>query len=148
MNTETERPDGCTALNRAGRRCSYRARPGTNPPVCGRHLRAGRPAAATTLYAAGLTAGELALLAESESSHDLSSELALVRAVLLRLLARLDDPAYVLLPSDLRQLAGLIFSGARTVAQLLRQQQGDAGDAQPWLQSALDEIAAATGYDL
>lgn len=137
----------CTALTRAGRACTARALPGTQPPTCGRH-RPRTPDAPTHLYQSGLTREELLLLTGPDAAADLSAELALVRAVLMRLLARLDDPAYVLLPSDLRQLAGLIFSGARTVAQLLRQHQSEAGESQAWLDQALDELAASSGIEL
>jgi len=62
-----------------------------------------------------------------------------VRFVLRQLLGRLaatDD----LSPDDLRRLSALTFTGARTVAHLLAQQAGRAGEAQAWLAGALDEL--------
>lgn len=132
----------CVYRLRTGKICGRSAIEGSDPPACKRHVGKAAPAARQHPYAAGLTSAELSLLVENGPAADLSAELALVRAVLIRLLARLDDPAYVLLPDDLRQLASLIFSGARTVATLLRQQQAGEGDLQPWLARALDELAA------
>lgn len=148
MINDLEATKTCVYPLRTGKPCGRRAVEGSDPPACKRH--AGKPAAVPPrhLYAAGMTAGELSLLVENGPAADLSAELALVRAVLIRLLARLDDPAYVLLPDDLRQLASLIFSGARTVATLLRQQRAGEGDLQPWLARALDELAAGSNLEV
>lgn len=78
----------------------------------------------------------------------LEDELALVRVVLSRLMDRLDDPTYVLLPEDLRRLTGLIFTGARTVAQLLTQQAGHNEDVQAWLAQALSTFSTEHEIDL
>jgi hypothetical protein len=78
----------------------------------------------------------------------LANELAVVRLVLQRLVDRLDKPDFSLEPDELRQLAALIFSGARTVAYLLQQQNSHEADAPAWLDRALDALSTEHEADL
>jgi hypothetical protein len=71
-----------------------------------------------------------------------------VRRVLRRLMARMDEGGPDLPLDDLRQLAGLIFAGAKTVAHLLGQAQADERGLQAWLGPALDALAGDVGADL
>jgi hypothetical protein len=140
--------------NTSNPRCSYRTRrnidcrnlaaPGTEPPAC-RHHRPPLPAqshVAPGPYFAALTEEEKALWQDQGAQTGLAAEVALVRTVLARLIDRLNDPAYVLLPEDLVRLASLIFTGARTVAQLVSRAGDESGDIQPWLAQALDVLAS------
>jgi hypothetical protein len=82
------------------------------------------------------------------TEQDLTAELRLVREVLSRLAERLDDPDYALLPSDLRTLATLIYSGVRTVAYLMARQPNGATDLQTWVNAALDVLGDDWAADL
>jgi hypothetical protein len=81
-------------------------------------------------------------------AKDLSGKLALVRRVLHRLVARVDEGGPDIPIEELRALAGLIFVGAKTAAQLLAQQPSDDDRLQSWLSSALDALAGDRGVDL
>ncbi len=86
------------------------------------------------------TADELAALDGDGPAADLMAEVALVRVVLRRLLAVL-DAAGDLPPDELRRVAGLLFTGARTVAALLGHRAARPAEAQDWLNAALEEMA-------
>ena len=159
----------CSYLTRRGRPCRNPAAPGTDPPACARHRRlAARtaddrpqttddvPAAvgvratrvatsavgsARHFYFPHPTADELAALGEDGAAADLRPEVALVRVVLRRLLALLDE-GDDLPPEELRRIAGLLFTGARTVAALLGHRAARPAEAQDWLNAALEEMAA------
>ncbi len=79
---------------------------------------------------------------------DLRPEVVLVRVVLKRLLAYLDENAGDLPPDELRRVAGLVFSGARTVAQLLNHKSANTTDAQRWLTAALAEMSSDLPQEL
>lgn len=124
----------CTGLTRRGAPCQRPAAKGINPPLCHHHRPRPEPGlvaptAAVTLH--GPHAAE---------PRDLSAELRLVRDVLDRLADRLDDPDYTLLPADMRTLAMLIFSGVRTVAYLLAQEDAETDEIQSWLDDTLDRL--------
>lgn len=131
----------CHALTQSGRRCRNPALANTDPPACWRHQRQQptppRPRPVST-----------AQLAPVDTSRTLAGELAVVRHVLQRLVERLDEPAFALETDELRQLAGLIFSGARTVAYLLQQQSGSDANALDWLDEALDALKKRYGVEL
>lgn len=137
-------------MTRQGRRCRNRAAANSSPPACRKH--AGKSqvhaAAPDSLYFHSLTEKEKTLWAGQAVNNNLKAELALVRVVLARLLEHLNDPAYVLLPEDLRRLTGLIFTGARTVAQLLSQPHRPTNDTQVWLDQALSELSEKYPIDL
>jgi hypothetical protein len=128
---------GCTALTRRGRRCRNTALSGTAPPRCRQHAEK-RPVRQPAVSDAEATA----------DAKDLSGELALVRRVLHRLVARMDEGGPDIPMEELRALAGLIFVGAKTAAQLLAQQPGDDDGLQSWLNAALDALAGDRGVDL
>lgn len=71
-----------------------------------------------------------------------------MRQVLQRLVDRLYDPQLFLEADELRKVAALIFSGARTVAYLLQQQRGHESDVPDWLDEALDALSADYGAEL
>ncbi len=82
------------------------------------------------------------------SSRTLTSELVVVRLVLQRLVEQLDQSELAVEADDLRKLAALIFSGARTVAYLLQQQSGRDADAPDWLDEALNVLKGDYGVEL
>ena len=86
------------------------------------------------------TADELAALDGDGPAADLMAEVALVRVVLRRLLALLNE-GDDLPPEELRRIAGLLFTGARTVAALLGHRAARPAEAQDWLNAALEEMA-------
>lgn len=140
----------CSFTTRRGAPCRNPARPGSDPPACYYHAQ--QPAAgaspAPTFHLPRLTAEEVAaLVGGGLAADDLRSELALVRFVLRRLLGALtatDD----LSPEEQRRLSALTFDGARTVARLLAQQAGRAGETQTWLAGALEELGKQHGISL
>jgi len=158
----------CSHLTARGRPCRNPAALGTDPPVCARHRAAknpdptpgggeatGRQVSGNSIthlpvasplpdhprhfYFPHPTADELAALGD-EGAADLRPEVALVRVVLRRLLALLDE-GDDLPPEELRRVAGLLFTGARTVAALLGQRAARPPEAQDWLNAALEEMA-------
>ncbi len=86
------------------------------------------------------TADERAALGDGGAAADLTPEVALVRVVLRRLLALL-DAADDLPPEEMRRVAGLVFTGAHTVAALLGHRAVRPAEAQDWLNAALEEMA-------
>lgn len=96
----------------------------------------------SNFYFPAPTVGELKAMDDAGLEADLRPEVVLVRVVLRRLLAYLTDSAGELPPDELRRVAGLVFSGARTVAQLLNHQSAHADDAQQWLAAALAEMSS------
>lgn len=144
------RKKSCTYRTRKGEACRNPAIPGTNPPACWHHHQQSREFTKKKIdyYANGLSDEEHEIWLELAANPSLTEELALARVVLGRLMSRLNDPAYILLPEDLRRLAGLIFTGARTVAQLITQESGHGLDIQPWLVEALSEFSGEHEIEL
>lgn len=100
-----------------------------------------KPSPWSNFYFPAPTAGELKAIDDAGLEADLRPEVVLVRVVLRRLLAYLNENAGELPPDELRRVAGLVFSGARTVAQLLNHQSAHTDDAQQWLAAALAELS-------
>lgn len=99
----------------------------------------------THLYFPRPTAAEMSVLAATAGDPDLRSEIGLARVVLLRLMAHLQEE---LPPEELRRVAGLIFTGARTVAMLLGKRPARPDDTQQWLAAALAEMGEMVGREL
>jgi hypothetical protein len=131
----------CTGTTRQGVPCRNQALSGTRPPRCRHH----RPLQGDLVP---LRRRADALQSMPATEQDLTAELRLVREVLSQLAERLDDPDYALLPSDLRTLATLIYSGVRTVAYLMARQPGGTTDLQTWVNSALDVLGDDWAADL
>lgn len=131
----------CTGTTRQGTPCRNQALSGTRPPRCRLHPQHDADLA--------LLRGRAdALHSIPGTEQDLTAELRLVREVLSRLSERLDDPDYALLPSDLRTLATLIYSGVRTVAYLMARQPGGTTELQTWVNAALDALGDDWATDL
>lgn len=130
----------CESITRQGRRCRNPAIASSDPPVCWRHT----PRQSSQPVHDG--AEERLLMTTRPQS--LAGELSVVRQVLQRLVDRLYDPQLFLEAEELRKVAALIFSGARTVAYLLQQQRGHESDVPDWLDEALDALSADYGAEL
>jgi hypothetical protein len=100
------------------------------------------PAAGGHFYFPAPSAGEWLALEASELESDLRAEVALARVLLRRLVLYLDESADALPPEEMRRLAGLIFSGTRTVAQLLARPARGPEGTEEWV---LDALAALRG---
>lgn len=142
----------CSALTRKGLPCKKRAAAGSNPPACAWHAAAGKPpgdntAAQSSAYVQQASR-PAARQSDSEQTRSLAAEIALVRSVLERLMDRLATTEGELPMDDLRALAMLIFSGARTVAQLLTRHTADTINAQNWVYDALDKLSASVDLEL
>ncbi|HRO91317.1 MAG TPA: hypothetical protein PLC06_12520 [Promineifilum sp.] len=103
--------------------------PFSSSPPPGDHLYFPRP-----------TAAEQRVLAATADEPDLLPEVELVRLVLRRLLAHLDESAGELPVEEVRRLAALLFTGARTVALLLGKRAPARPETEAWLAEALREM--------
>jgi hypothetical protein len=147
--------------------CRNPAAAGTDPPACARHRSApprqlplpfpsdgadvpaaagqtakpvaGQPAAGGHFYFPAPSIEERLALEASGLEPNLRAEVALARVLLRRLVLYLDESASALPPEEMRRLAGLIFSGTRTVAQLLAQPARGPEETEDWV---LDALAA------
>lgn len=110
--------------------------------------RAAQSPSSPHFYFPAPTADEQDALDDAGLEANLRPEVILVRVVLRRLLAYLDENAGQLPPDELRRVAGLVFSGARTVAQLLNHQTTNTVEAQQWLAAALAEMSSGLPVEL
>ncbi len=92
------------------------------------------------LYFPRPTAAEQRVLAATADEPDLLPEVELVRLVLRRLLAHLDEGAGELPPEETRRVAALLFTGARTVALLLGKRPPPNPEMEEWMVKALREM--------
>ena len=92
------------------------------------------------LYFPRPTAAEQRVLAATADEPDLLPEVELVRLVLRRLLAHLDESAGELPVEEVRRVAALLFTGARTVALLLGKRAPARPETEAWLAEALREM--------
>ncbi len=140
----------CAHPTTRGRPCRNPALPGTEPPVCALHRRmdGDEPGRAAHLYFPRPAAADLGVLAATAGDPDLRPEIELARVVLRRLMAHLEESAGELPPEELRRVAGLVFTGARTVAMLLGKRPARPDDAQQWLAAALAEMGERYGWEL
>ena len=92
------------------------------------------------LYFPRPTAAEQRVLAATADEPDLLPEVELVRLVLRRLLAHLDESAGELPVEEVRRVAALLFTGARTVALLLGKRAPARPETEAWLVEALREM--------
>lgn len=103
--------------------------PFSSSPPPGDHLYFPRP-----------TAAEQRVLAATADEPDLLPEVELVRLVLRRLLTHLDESAGELPVEEVRRVAALLFTGARTVALLLGKRAPTRPETEAWLAEALREM--------
>lgn len=167
----------CTYLTRRGRPCRNPAMPGTEPSSCAVHRKIRPEETPSQMYLPGLapspadellngasrnsgpqspghlyfprpTAADQSVLAATATELDLRPEIDLARVVLRRLMAHLEESGGELSPEELRRVAGLVFTGARTVAMLLGKRPARPEDAQQWMVAALAEMGEMVGREL
>ena len=155
----------CTHLTRRGRPCRNPAFSGTEPLACARHrhvsgdlekvMAAGdRPPTSGELPSPGHfyfphpTPADQRVLEAAGPEAGLRPEMDLVRVVLRRLLAYLDEAAGELPPEELRRVSGLVFTGARTVALLAGKDAARPKEIESWLADALAEIGRQHNLEL
>lgn len=119
----------------------------------GRTANAGAPAGNTNatkhgFYRSALTPQEVADLVNHATENSIEDEIGIVRVMMRRLLAYLQQPEGQLLPFDaLTSVAPLVYRGARTVAYMLNQTDGRRG-FDDIMQEVLDDLAEELGADL
>ena len=135
----------CTATTAAGIPCRNHAmRNQDPPPLCAVHRgrlgnRTGNQNARKHgFYRPALTPGEIAALITHAENMTLEDELALSRVMLRRLMDHLKNPDLPV--KDLSAIAPLVFTGARTVAHLLRHIAEDGRPHTIW-DEVLDQMA-------
>ena len=154
----------CAATNASGADCRAWAVRGSDPPLCSAHaglnIGAGAPLGNQNrtehgFYGRILQNGELADLVRFSQNLSLEDEIGLVRITLRRVMTRFklnnlerDDMAN----EEMMKMAGLIMTGARTVARLLRDQRALSGKAADGISGAiglaLDELSSELGIPL
>lgn len=154
----------CTAKTRKNEPCKANALHNSNPPLCSTHSRRTRGAGAPRnnhnaethgFYDRAYTIEELADLVAHAANMTLDDEIAAVRVGIQRALIKIKDGRTNerdLTAGEYAILAGLITTGANTVARLLRAQRSVSGDAADGIAGAiaqaLDEIGNELGLDL
>ncbi len=102
----------------------------------------------THFYFPRPTSAEQRVLAATAEAPDLRPEVELVRVVLRQLLVYLNESAGELPPEEVRRVAGLLFTGARTVALLLGKRPLPAAETEAWMADALRLMGDQYGRDL
>jgi len=136
----------CSATTKLGKACRAWAIRGGE--LCSAHARANVGAGAPKgngnavkhgFYRSVLTADEVADLVTHAENDTIDDEIALTRVLLRRLMKRLQEPDVDL--GELRAVSPLIFTGARTVASLMRQKK-PSGGIQDTINDILDELSS------
>lgn len=127
--------------------------PDRRPPAAALHpldtdLLTTDPLTTDHVYFPRPTAADQRVIAATAEEPDLRPEVELVRVVLRRLLAHLDETAGELPPEEVRRVAGLLFSGARTVALLLGKRPLNPVETEAWMVEALRLMGEAVGREL
>jgi len=143
----------CTATNANGRPCRAWAVRDTDPPLCsahaGRNVGAGAPLGNQNRTEHGFYGRIL------QNGEFLDEEIGLVRVTLRRVMTRLgryDLTQDDLTNEDLAKMAGLVMTGARTLARLLTAQRALSGRTPDGflevIGEALDELGPELGLQL
>ena len=148
----------CTALTAKQEQCNAWAVHGSQPPRCSTHLKLTSGAGAPDdnqnrrthgFYSSTYTLEELADLVSHALDDSLDDELSATRVAVRRVIEQL----HAELPAEeYARLASLVFTGANTVARLLRTQRVLSGDSADSISGAiavaLDELASEWNIDL
>ena len=148
----------CSFSTKAGRPCRAWAMRGSDPPACSSHIRASRRGKAGGMagdgyllpaldeemlepgfYDLALSDKELTDLVIYAAEQSLDDEIACTRIAVRRTLEYLNERLDSMPASDFLRAAGLVFQGARTVGQLLREQQALTGGLDDRMQAIFDE---------
>jgi hypothetical protein len=134
----------CSYHTKRGKPCRNQALANSEPAACRIHH--GTPARPPALIDDFSHAKQIIFIPEDGEAESLIPELKLVRHTLHLLTTYLDSPKCVLDPRELREVAGIIFSGARTAATLIQQEGRKGNGLETWFAQALDRLASE--YDL
>ncbi len=147
----------CTQLTRKNQPCQAHALKGSQPPTCSAHAKRNRGAGAPPgnqnrrthgFYSTQYTTKELSDLVNA-TTPTLLDEIALTRIATRRILEQLDQQIE---STDYAKLAGLLLSGANTIARLLRVQRILSGETADGIAGAigqaLDELSAEFNIEL
>lgn len=148
----------CSHLTKKGNPCRAWAITGSDPPACSAHSRANRGAGAPAgnqnridhgFYGRVYSLEEIADLVAHAVDESLDDEIAAVRVAIRRVFEQLEHD---LVAEEYAKLAALIFTGANTVARLLRARRALTGEAADGISGAiaqaLDELANEWGVEL
>lgn len=136
----------CTAFTKSGQNCRAWAIRGRD--LCSSHAKANTGAGAPAgnqnatkhgFYRTVLTPQEVADLVTYADNDTIDDEIALTRVLLRRLMNRIQQPDIE--PEELKAISPLIFTGTRTVANLLRSKK-PANTLADTINDVLDEMAA------
>ncbi len=146
----------CTSMTKRNRSCNAFAVQGSDPPRCIVHLREagselgqGSTPGQWGFYGTTYTPAEIADLVSQTSPNDLQDEITAARVAIRRLLQQFQPEMD---PVEYGKLARLVFTGANSVARLLRTQRVLSGDSADGIAGAigraLDELSNEIGIDL
>lgn len=155
----------CTATTKAGRPCKGWAQHNSEPPLCRVHAdrtteededpplpnpkEEESHSEAETFYGRRFTSEELRAQVGLALDRSLTGEVAITRVTIRRILTQLEEELAL---EDYARLATLLFTGARTITQLLRAQRALSGEAAEGISGAmaqaLDELSTIKGLNL
>jgi len=160
----------CSATKTDGRPCQAWAMRESEPPLCAQHFEPSLPAETSIVtsketstepspdapnkanldfYSRSFSIEELTALINLALVSSLNGEVAASRIAIRRILQQLEEE---LSAAEYAQLAGLIFTGANTIARLLRAQRSLSGEAAEGiigsLAKGLDEMSIEWRMDI
>jgi len=148
----------CIATTRAGHPCRGRPVAGSKPPRCYAHGGRRPPYTAPPVfpgddlgdfYGANYSVAEIAALLVRSTDPNLQDEIAAARVATRRVMQRLHQE---LDPAEYRRLASLVFTGANTIARLVRAQHDlwaeSTEDLAGAIAEALDKLNGELGLEL
>lgn len=163
----------CSATTKTGKPCRAYALHGSKPPLCSAHSGCNEGAGAPPrnqnanqhgFYGRAYSVEELADLIAHAANMTLDDEIAAVRVGIQRAMLRISDGRTTdtdaegyelerdLTPVEIANLTGLLFTGANTVARLLRARRAIGGEAADGIAGAiaqaLDELSTELGIEL
>lgn len=149
----------CSERNANGQPCRAWAIRESNPPLCSTHAKrnagAGAPRGNNNrqkhgFYGRVYTLEEIADLVAYAADGSVVDELAATRVAIRRVLEKLTDkgPDEELELEDYARLAALVFTGANTVARLLKAQRVLSGEAADSLAGAMGTVLSELGQEL
>ncbi len=124
----------CTATRADGKACQAWAIRESQPPFCRTHsdLRQGK-----SFYNRTYTLEEVADLVHLALDHSLDDEVAAVRVAVRRVMQQLHEE---LTPTEYARLASAIFTGANTIARLVRTSRDLADDTADKFLKAIRQV--------
>ncbi len=131
----------CSATRADGKPCLAWAIRESQPPLCRTHsdLRQGK-----SFYTRTYTLEEVADLVHLALDHSLDDEVAAVRVAVRRVMQQLHEE---LTPTEYARLASAIFTGANTIARLVRTSRDLADDTRDEIRLVLEQVISEHDKD-